>query len=53
MGFASVLTVGQDATPQRYHHSKKGKGKKKERVAMVGGPTYTPVKVLLSRDAHL
>ena len=31
----------------------KGKGKKSERVAMVGGPTYTPIKVPLSWDAHL
>ena len=31
----------------------KGKGKKSEQVAMVGGPTYTPVKVPWSRDAHL
>ena len=30
-----------------------GKGKKSERVATVSGPTYTPVKVPLSRDAHL
>ena len=30
-----------------------GKGKKIERVANVGGPTYTPVKVPSSRDAHL
>ena len=30
-----------------------GKGKKRERVATVGGPTYTPVKVPSSRDAHL
>ena len=31
----------------------KGKGKKSERVATVGGPTYTPIKVPSSRDAHL
>ena len=31
----------------------KGKGKKSERVAKVGGPTYMPVKVPSSRDAHL
>ena len=31
----------------------KGKGKKSKRVATVGGPTYTPVKVPSSRDAHL
>ena len=31
----------------------KGKGKKSERVAIVGGPIYTPVKAPSSRDAHL
>ena len=31
----------------------KGKGKKSERVATVGEPKYTPVKVPLSRDTHL
>ena len=30
----------------------KGKGKKSELVATVGGPTYTPIKVPSSRDAH-
>ena len=30
-----------------------GKGKKSERVATVVRPTYTPIKVPLSRDAHL
>ena len=30
-----------------------GKGKKRERVATVGGPTYMPVKVPSSQDAHL
>ena len=30
-----------------------GKGKKSERVATVGGLTYTPVKVPSSRDTHL
>ena len=30
-----------------------GKGKKSERVATVGRPTYTPVKVPSSQDAHL
>ena len=34
-------------------HPMKGKGKKSKRVAMVGGPIYTPVKVPSSRDAHL
>ena len=34
-------------------HHMKGKGKKRLRVATVGGPTYTPVKVPSSQDAHL
>ena len=49
----SILTVGRDATPKRYWHPIMGKGKKSKRVATVGGPTYTPVKVPSSRDAHL
>ena len=53
VGFVSILTVGRDATSKRYRHPMKGKGKKSKRVAMVGGPTYTPVKVPSSRDAHL
>ena len=53
VGFVSVLTMGRDATSKRYRHLIKGKGKKSERVATVGGPTYTPVKVPSSRDAHL
>ena len=31
----------------------KGKGKKRLRVATVGGPMYTPIKVPSSWDAHL
>ena len=31
----------------------KGKGKKSERVATVDGPTYTPIKIPSSWDAHL
>ena len=31
----------------------KGKGKRRLRVATVGRPTYTPIKVPSSRDAHL
>ena len=53
VGFVSILTIGQDATPKRYRHPMIRKGKKSERVATVGGPTYTPVIVPLSRDAHL
>ena len=53
VGFASVLTMGWDATSKRWMHHTKGKGKKRLRVATVGGPTYTPIKVPSSRDAHL
>ena len=53
VGFASILTVGQDATSKRHRHPMMGKGKKSERVATVGGPTHTPVKVPSSQDAHL
>ena len=53
VGFASVLTVDQEATSKKQKPHTKGKGKKRLRVATVGGPTYTPVKVPLSRDAHL
>ena len=45
--------MGRDATPKRYRHPMMGKGKKSERVATVGGPMYTPIKVPSSRDAHL
>ena len=45
--------MGQDATSKRWKHLKKGKGKKRLRVATVGGPMYMPIKVPLSRDAHL
>ena len=45
--------MGQDTTSKRYRHPMKGKGKKSERVVTVGGPTYTPVKVPSSWDAHL
>ena len=31
----------------------KGKGKKSQRVAIVGGPTYTSVKVPSSPETHL
>ena len=45
--------MGRDATSKREMHNTKGKGKKRLRVAIVGGPTYTPIKVPSSRDAHL
>ena len=45
--------MGWDTMPKRYRNPKMGKGKKSERVATVGGPMYTPVKVPSSRDAHL
>ena len=45
--------MGRDAMPKRYRHPMTGKGKKSKRVATVGRPTYTPIKVPSSRDAHL
>ena len=45
--------MGRDATSKRWRHPIKGKGKKRKRVATVGWPTYMPVKVPSSRDAHL
>ena len=52
-GFASVLTMGQDAMAKRWKHLKNGKGRKSLRLATVGGPMYMPVTVTSSRDAHL
>ena len=38
---------------KRWKHLSKVKGKKKARVAAAGVQTYMPMKVPLSRDAHL
>ena len=53
VSFASILTMDQDDKSKKTKPHTKGKGKKRLRVATVGGPTYTPIKVPLSRDAHL
>ena len=53
VGFASVLTMDQDATSKKKKPHTNGKGKKRLRVATMGGPMYMPVKVPSSRDAHL
>ena len=53
VGFASILTMDQDVASKKKKPYAKGKGKKRLQVATVGGPVYTPVKVPLSRDAHL
>ena len=45
--------MDQDAMSKKKKPHTKGKGKKMLRVATVGGPMYTPIKVPLSRDAHL
>ena len=45
--------MGRDATSKRWKHLNKGKGKKMLRVTTVGRPKYMPIKVPLSRDAHL
>ena len=47
------LTMDQDDKSKKMKPHIKEKGKKRLRVATVGRPTYTPVKVPLSRDAHL
>ena len=36
--------MGWDTTSKRWMHHMKGKGKKRLQVAIVGRPTYTPVK---------
>ena len=53
VGFASVLTMDQDDKFNKTKPHPKGKGKKRLRVATVGGPMYMPIKVPSSRDAHL
>ena len=45
--------MGRDAMSKRWMHHMKGKGKKRLQVATVGGPTYMPIKVPSSQDAHL
>ena len=53
VSFASIMTLDQDATSKKKKLHTKGKGKKRSRVASVGRPLYTPIKVPSSRDAHL
>ena len=36
IGFTSILTMDQDATSKRWKHLRKGKGKKRARVAAAG-----------------
>ena len=45
--------MDQDATSKKQKPHSKGKGKKSLQVATVGRLMYMPVKVPLSRDAHL
>ena len=57
IGFACILTIGEDATPNSWKHHGKGNGKKRAGVAVasvgVGIQLYTPVKLLSFREAHL
>ena len=56
IGFASVLTIGDNTEPKSWKHHGKGKGKKKARVAMalvgVAFQLYTSLKLPSSRDTH-
>ena len=45
--------MDQDDKSKKTKPHMKGKGKKRLRVATVGRPMYTPIKVPSSRDAHL
>ena len=53
VGFASILTMDQDTASKKTKPHTKGKGRRRLRVATVHGPTYMPIKVPSSRDAHL
>ena len=57
IGFASILTIGEDAAPKSKKRHGKGEENKKAGVAAVSvGPgfqPYIPMKLPLSRDAHL
>ena len=45
--------MDQDVVSKKQKPHSKGKGKKRLPVATVGRLTYTPIKIPLSRDAHL
>ena len=45
--------MDQEAASKKKKPHTKGKGKRRLRVAAVGGPMYTPIKLPSSRDAHL
>ena len=58
IGFASILTISEDAAPKSWKCHGKGKGKKRAGVAVASAgasiqPVYAPVKLPLSREAHL
>ena len=57
IGFASILTIGEDAAPKSQKCHGKGNGKNRAGVAAasigVGIQLYKPVKLPLSREAHL
>ena len=56
IGFASILSIGDDAVPKGYKCHGKGKGKKRAGVtavsAGVGTQSYMPVKLPSSWEAH-
>ena len=56
IGFASILTIGEDVTPKSWKCHGKRKGKKRAGVAEasmgVGAQPYMPVKLPSSREAH-
>ena len=57
MGFASILTIGQDTVPKSWKCHSNGKAKKRAGVAVASAGVviqpYMPVKLALSREAHL
>ena len=57
IGFASVLTIGEDAVPKSYKCHGKGKGKKRAGVAAAstraGFQPYMPMNLPSSKEAHL
>ena len=57
IGFASILSIGKDATQKSWKCHIKGKSKKRAGVATVSVGVsiqlYMPIKLLSSREAHL
>ena len=53
VGFASILTMDQDVKFKKKKPHTREKGKKRLRVATVGGPMYMSIKIPSSRDTHM